>query len=550
MLFRSSAHTGGAVSKTALPHDSALRLVRQTMPVLKSHLNIFLNGCQFKYARSCIEPGSTVGAVGAQSIGEPATQMTLKTFHFAGVASMNITLGVPRIKEIINASKKINTPIITAPLECSTDVKTGRIVKGRIETTRLGQIAEKIEAVFQSGQAFIRVVLDPRVIESLQLNITISKVVTAISTAKKLKLKECVKPAGPMTLHVTAPPSTRGSNPMHVLQNLKHAVAEIVVEGIPTVSRAVINDDGSGKYHLLVEGYDMRSVMGTLGVRGREVTSNHIMEVWKVLGIEAARTTIMREINTTMESHGLNVDPRHVALLADTMTCRGEVLGITRFGIAKMKESVLMLASFEKTADHLFEAALRGACDDISGVSDCIIMGVPMPVGTGLFNLISKSQPSSLPNIEEHNAAAKRQSKAAKAGKGAASSSAASGVAAAAAAARAGAGAAMSDGEDEERIDLSALEALSASASAPSGSRPAARASAGAGAGAGASDKRQSLAGAKPLTGPLAQLLPAQASPGNSGIVGRVVERIKPARNDPLASRAPLLSHFSAAATA
>jgi len=107
-----------------------------------------------------------------------------------------------------------------------------------------------------------------------------------------------------------------------------------------------------------------------------------------VLGIEAARVTIMNEIITTMEAHGLTIDNRHVALLADIMSYRGEVLGITRFGVAKMKESVLMLESFEKTADHLFEAAVRGAVDDISGVSESIIMGVPIPVGTGLFSLM------------------------------------------------------------------------------------------------------------------------------------------------------------------
>ena len=108
----------------------------------------------------------------------------------------------------------------------------------------------------------------------------------------------------------------------------------------------------------------------------------------KVLGIEAARATIMKEIHTTMDGHGLTIDPRHVSLLADIMTYRGETLGITRFGVTKMKQSVLMLASFEKTADHLFEAAIRGTTDAVNGVSDAIIMGVPIPVGTGLFQLL------------------------------------------------------------------------------------------------------------------------------------------------------------------
>jgi DNA-directed RNA polymerase beta' subunit len=84
--------------------------------------------------------GSTVGAVGAQSIGEPGTQMTLKTFHFAGVASMNVTLGVPRIKEIINAAKSISTPIISCKLVASDSEASARIVKGRLEKTLLGGV--------------------------------------------------------------------------------------------------------------------------------------------------------------------------------------------------------------------------------------------------------------------------------------------------------------------------------------------------------------------------------------------------------------------------
>ena len=95
------------------------------------------------------------------------------------------------------------------------------------------------------------------------------------------------------------------------------------------------------------------------GVKASKTTSNNTYEVASVLGIEAARQTIMTEINYTMESHGMSIDRRHITLLADLMTCRGEVLGITRHGLAKMKESVLMLASFEKTGDHLVRKALR-----------------------------------------------------------------------------------------------------------------------------------------------------------------------------------------------
>ena len=106
-----------------------------------------------------------------------------------------------------------------------------------------------------------------------------------------------------------------------------------------------------------------------------------------VFQAKAARTTIMQEIQYTMSHHGMDIDSRHVSLLADVMTFRGEVLGITRFGVPKMKQSVLMLASFEKTTDHLFEAAVHSRSDAVVGVSECIIMGIPMPIGTGMFKL-------------------------------------------------------------------------------------------------------------------------------------------------------------------
>lgn len=116
------------------------RVLENSNKVTEAQVNSFLENCRIRYLRAKIEPGSTVGAVGAQSIGEPGTQMTLKTFHFAGVASMNVTLGVPRIKEIINAAKVISTPIIAAELAIPESETAARIVKGRIEKTVLGDV--------------------------------------------------------------------------------------------------------------------------------------------------------------------------------------------------------------------------------------------------------------------------------------------------------------------------------------------------------------------------------------------------------------------------
>jgi DNA-directed RNA polymerase III subunit RPC1 len=128
--------------------------------VTESQISTFLTRCNDKYVKAKIEPGTCVGALGAQSIGEPGTQMTLKTFHFAGVASMNITLGVPRIKEIINASKNISTPIITANLVKSSDSEYARLVKSRIEKTYLREITQYIEEVFMRNECCIIIRID------------------------------------------------------------------------------------------------------------------------------------------------------------------------------------------------------------------------------------------------------------------------------------------------------------------------------------------------------------------------------------------------------
>ena len=188
------------------------------------------------------------------------------------------------------------------------------------------------------------------------------------------------------------------------MQQLKEKLPTVVVKGIPSVTRAIITVDesasgggGKTKYKLLVEGDNLRAVMATRGVVGPQTTSNNTKEVEATLGIEAARRVIMQEIEYTMQSHGMSIDRRHVMLLADLMTFKGKVLGITRFGMAEMKESVLMLASFERTSDHLFDAAYYGETDAISGVSECIIMGIPMNIGTGMFKLLHKPKVVEIP---------------------------------------------------------------------------------------------------------------------------------------------------------
>ncbi|CAH9098236.1 unnamed protein product [Cuscuta europaea] len=354
--------------------------------VTRKQLQVFLDTCITRYHDKKIEEGTSIGAIGAQSIGEPGTQMTLKTFHFAGVASMNVTLGVPRIKEIINAAKKISTPIINAKLTCDDKPEVARMVKGRVEKTLLGQVSKSIKTVMSSRLASIIIVLDMEVIQASFLSIDAYIVKESIIQTSKLKLKEeHIKVLDSRKVQVT--PDSSQSKLHYELHRLKNKLPSVVVKGISTVERAVINKNEEGKYEVLAEGTGLQTVLGTVGVDGQKTRSNHIMEVNQVLGIEAARGCIIEEINGTMQSHGMTIDLRHMMLLADLMTFKGEILGYTRFGIQKMKDSVLTLASFEKTSEHLFNASINGREDKIEGVCECIIMGIPMQMGTGMFKV-------------------------------------------------------------------------------------------------------------------------------------------------------------------
>ncbi|XP_953288.1 DNA-directed RNA polymerase III largest subunit (RPC homologue), putative [Theileria annulata] len=358
------------------------------------------------YQKSLCEPGEAIGALGSQSIGEPATQMTLKTFHFAGVASMNVTLGVPRIQEIINATSLIATPIIEVPLEDKTSYEFALKVKSKIEKTTLGQICLNIKQLYTPQNSKLLFTLNRNLIEQLHLEINSNKfliipdfythhiytyldIIIETGSFGKVKIpKNSVYSIGDWQICIELP-----SNQQHFFQQnaLISGLTQLVVAGYKSIKRAVIKRESTPQgpnYQIAVEGYGLQEVMGSYGVMSSAVKSNHVSEVAKVLGIEAARSVIISEIQKCMDAYSIDIDCRYMKLLGDVMTFRGEVVGINRFGIQKMRSSALMLASFEETNDHLLEAALHHRRDPIKGVSECIIMGKPISLGTGSFDIL------------------------------------------------------------------------------------------------------------------------------------------------------------------
>ncbi|KAJ4350395.1 DNA-directed RNA polymerase III subunit C1 (rpo31) [Didymosphaeria variabile] len=370
-------------------------------------LETFIELCLTKYKKSKVQPGHAVGAIGAQSIGEPGTQMTLKTFHFAGVAGMSITQGVPRIKEIINASTAISTPVIACQLSNPEFENAARVVKARVEKTFLKDIVTYIEDIWHpDGSARINMGLCEETIKNLFLDLRDHDIISGINKHKPLKwgkagAKVSIKNGKTVTIFIADPqfekkPAAKSTKTVQKqyferVQQVKTLVLDAVIKGYPDAQRAIIKKETSPnarnnyECQLLVEGYGLKDCLNTPGIEPYKTKSNHIMEVNQVLGIEAARATIAAEIGEVMGS--MDIDPRHMALLADVMTFKGAVFGITRFGLQKTRDSVLQLASFEKTPDHLFEAAAKGKIDNIDGVSECIIMGQSVKLGTGAMEV-------------------------------------------------------------------------------------------------------------------------------------------------------------------
>ena len=330
------------------------------------------------YERSLVDPGEAVGTIAAQSIGEPGTQMTLNTFHYAGVADINVTLGLPRIIEIVDARKDPNTPVMRIYLD--EEIRESRekaedIVK-EIEGTTIESISKsmKIDVINMS----IVVELDAYKMEKQGLTLEDIK-----EKLYKLKKVESIEDEDNfLTLKA-------GDVSLMELRKFFNRVKGHQLKGIKNVKRALIKKEAE-EYVIYTEGSNLGEAFKIPGVDLSRSISNDINEIQRVLGIEAARRAIVDEIRKVLEEQGLEVDIRHIMLLSDLMTMEGEIKQIGRHGISGEKASILARASFEVTTNHLMKAAKFGEIDTLSGVTENVIIGQPIPMGTGNVKLIMK----------------------------------------------------------------------------------------------------------------------------------------------------------------
>jgi DNA-directed RNA polymerase subunit A" len=333
------------------------------------------------YDSSLVQPGEAVGAVAAQSIGEPGTQMTLKTFHFAGAAEFDVTLGLPRLIEIVDARRNPSTPTMNIYLDeqYRHDEKRAREVAQRIEQTRVERVARSLEIDLAEGGIVVE--LDPELLEN--------KGVTPELVIEKLGAAKLGQVSGEGNRILVVPNLREGEEAVHMakLQKLFDKVRGTLIKGHSGIKRVLINREG-GELVLYTEGTNLKGVLRTKGVDSTRTSSNHIHEVAETLGVEAARQVIIREATGVLTEQGLDVDIRHIMLVADLMTATGDIRQIGRHGVSGEQSSVLARAAFEVTVKHLVQAAVMGEEDKLQGITESVIIGQTMPMGTGMIDLL------------------------------------------------------------------------------------------------------------------------------------------------------------------
>lgn len=324
------------------------------------------------YDRAHVEAGEAVGTVAAQSVGEPGTQMTMRTFHYAGVTELNVTLGLPRLIEIVDAREKIKTPTMDIYFteDKRDDEEFVRTLANKIGKSTINDILSDFNLNY--GTMEVEAVLDNKKIAEKRLD-------REEIDAKILKaFKKATINGDNIVLSST---KTDSDFIIRELRLLADKFRDLQITGIKNIGRVIIRRDEEWIIH--TEGSNLKKVLSMEGIDQVRTTTNNIHEIGQVLGIEAARRSIINEAQKTLSEQGLSVDVRHIMLVADIMTSEGVVKSIGRHGISGEKSSVLARAAFEETGKHLLHASIRGEVDDLTGIIENIIIGQPIPLGTG-----------------------------------------------------------------------------------------------------------------------------------------------------------------------
>lgn len=329
-----------------------------------------------EFYKNLLEPGEAIGIISAQSISEPATQMTMRTYHFAASAGIQVTLGLPRLIEIFDARKEPTTPmmILYLPPKYNTKEKAEEIAK---------YIREKRVKYY---------------VDMISIDLTNKRIKIDLKNAKASEIEEIKTKLEKTLKNFNIKVSTKTfiieskSQDLSIkdLEKLKKKILALHVTGVQNIKNSIVVKEGND-WVIKTLGSNLEKIFMIEGIDFKRSYTNNIHEIANVLGIEAARTILIKEINDTVKQQGLNIDERHISLVADIMTLTGEVKAVGRYGIAGMHSSVLARAGFEETIKHLVKASIRNEVDNFDGIFDNVMINQQVPIGTGMFELIAKT---------------------------------------------------------------------------------------------------------------------------------------------------------------
>ncbi|MBN1169804.1 DNA-directed RNA polymerase subunit A'' [Candidatus Micrarchaeota archaeon] len=328
-----------------------------------------------------IPPYEAVGVVSAQSIGEPGTQMTMRTFHYAGVAE-HVPTGLPRLIEIVDAKKEPKKPIIDVYLKSTYS-------RSRTEAEK---VAKELASVFVNDVADVEDDLEKLMIKIIYNEKDAKSQAITFTMLRKAVESFDENPKIDGQTIIIKPRKTDGKKEKKItaksVRKMAQKIKGAIVRGIPGISKAVVIK--GEEYFIRAAGFNILGASEHSAVDPKRIYTNNIKEIERVFGIEAARNAIVREIKDVLDMQGLFVDIRHIMLIADAMTYDGEIKSIGRHGLSGEKVGVLGRAAFEETIKHLINASAFAEEEKLIGVTENIIVGQTVPVGTGKIRLVMK----------------------------------------------------------------------------------------------------------------------------------------------------------------
>jgi len=324
------------------------------------------------YLKEKFEPGEVIGIIAAQSISEPATQMTMRTYHFAGSAGVKITYGLPRLIEVFDAKRTPGTPVMTIHLKRNYNNRnTAKRVAENIIEKKVFDLSKKVSINLSET--------------SIEIEPTDLKRISRITRL----IKENIKNVNVKIRRQKILISPKLEVNIIELQKIKEKIMKVQVDGIKGISNAIVRRE-ENEWLINTIGSNLEEILTIKEVDEKRSVTNDIHETRKILGIEAARNIIVEEALKTMQEQGLDVNVRHVTVVADIMTLSGDVKPIGRYGVAGSKASILARAAFEETIKHLVRASVRNEVDSFQGIFENVMLGQVIPSGTGMFELVAK----------------------------------------------------------------------------------------------------------------------------------------------------------------